>query len=47
MYQKLIQLSIKIVIKKWVEDLNRQFFKEEIQIANRPMKRCSTALIMR
>jgi hypothetical protein len=34
-------------VKKWAHELNREFSKEEVQMASKNMKKCSNFLIIK
>jgi hypothetical protein len=45
--KKVSPQRINVPMKKWAHELNREFSKEEVQMASKFMKKCSTSLVIK
>jgi hypothetical protein len=45
--KKLSPQRINTPVKKWAHELNREFSKEEVQMASKKTKKCSTSLVIK
>jgi hypothetical protein len=45
--KKLNPQRVNIPMKKWAHRLKREFSKEEVQMASKYMKKCSTSLVLK
>jgi hypothetical protein len=45
--KKLNPQRINTPVKKWAHELNREFSKEEVQMASKYMKKCSIFLVIK
>jgi hypothetical protein len=45
--KKLNPQRINTPMKKWTHELNREFLKDEVQMASKYMKNCSTSLVIK
>lgn len=46
-YKDFLKIDNKKLSKKWAKDLKKNFTKEDLGMANKPIKRSSTSLVIR